>query len=200
MSMADVNAVLGLVGGLGAAVIGAVGGSLLQRSKNRQDSAAIAVQRADAAGERRRLANELMLEIITSARTANRALLASLERFVQDAEAGRSVDADRFDEQVGMLEADLVGALHRLAASETAIVPTESLTGEDRPFAEVVADMTASTRKHLLEVASGSSMDCLETDFRLARATSADLDAFLRAQTEVVVGRPLGFRLAIDEV
>ncbi len=200
MSMADVTAVLGLVGGLGTAVIGAVGGSLLQRSKNRQDRAAIAVQRADDGDERRRLANELMLEIITSARTANRALLASLERFVQDAEAGRSVDADRFDEQVGTLEADLVGALHRLAASETAIVPTESLTGEDRPFAEVVADMTASTRKRLLEVASGSSMDRLETDFRRARATSADLDVFLRAQTEVVVGRPLGFRLAIDEV
>ncbi|WP_143664495.1 hypothetical protein [Streptomyces sp. NRRL B-24572] len=198
--MADVTAVLGLVGGLGTAVIGAVGGSLLQRSKNRQDRAAIAVQRADDGDERRRLANELMLEIITSARTANRALLASLERFVQDAEAGRSVDADRFDEQVGTLEADLVGALHRLAASETAIVPTESLTGEDRPFAEVVADMTASTRKRLLEVASGSSMDRLETDFRRARATSADLDVFLRAQTEVVVGRPLGFRLAIDEV
>ncbi|MFF5403460.1 hypothetical protein ACFY8K_13010 [Streptomyces misionensis] len=198
--MADITAVLGLVGGLGAAAIGALGGSLLQRSKNRQDSAAIAMQRADAADERRRLTNELTLEIITSARTANRALLASLERFVQDAEAGRSVDTIRFDEQVGTLEADLVGALHRLAACETAIVPTESLTGEHRPFARVVADMIASTRKHLLEVTSGSSLDSLETDLRLARVTSTDLDTFLRAQTEVVVGRPLGFRLAIDEV
>ncbi|MFF3606885.1 hypothetical protein [Streptomyces sp. NPDC002463] len=198
--MADVTAVLGLVGGLGAAAIGAMGGILLQRSKRREDSAAVAVQRADAADERRRLMNELTLEIITSARTVNRALLASLERFVQDAEAGRSVDANRFDEQVGTLEADLAGSLHRLAASETAIVPTESLTGEHRPFAEVVAEMTASIRKHLLEVASGSSLDCLETDLRLARATSADLDTFLRAQTEAVVGRPLGFRLAMDEV
>ncbi|MFI0901595.1 hypothetical protein [Streptomyces sp. NPDC020983] len=198
--MADVTAVLELVGGLGAAAIGAVGGSLLQRSKSRQDSAATAVQRADAADERRRLTNELTLEIITAARTASRALLASLERFAQDAEAGRSVDADRFDEQVGTLEADLVGALHRLAASETAIVPTESLTDEHRPFVEVVADMTASIRKHLLEVTSGSSLDFLETDLRLIRATSADLDTFLRTQTEVVAGRPLGFRMAIDEV
>lgn len=198
--MADVTAVLGLVGGLGAAAIGVVGGSFLQRSKNRQDNAAVAVQRADAADERRRLTNELTLEIITSARTVNRALLASLERSVQDAEAGRPVDANLFDEQVGTLEADLVGALHRLAASETAIVPTESLTGEHRPFAEVVADMTASIRKNLLEVTSGSSSVCLETDLRLARATSADLDTFLRAQTEAVTGRPLGFRLAMDEV
>ncbi|MFH8626025.1 hypothetical protein ACH4A8_29795 [Streptomyces vietnamensis] len=198
--MVDVTSVLGLVGGLGAAAIGAVGGSILQRSKNRQDTAAAAVQRTDAEEERRRLTNELILEIITSARTANRALLASIERFVQDAEAGRLVEANRFDEQVETLEADLVGALHRLAASAAAIVPTEPLTSEHRPFAAVVADMTTSIRKHLLEVTSGSSLDCLAADLRLARATTVDLDTFLRAQTEVVMGRPLGFRLAVDEV
>ncbi|MFJ7416501.1 hypothetical protein ACIQWZ_37740 [Streptomyces sp. NPDC098077] len=196
--MTDLATVFGLVGALGAAAIGMAGGSLLQRSKNRQDAETAAQQHQYAEQERTRLANQLALEIIACARTANRSLFAAMQRIQQDAEAGRPVDISRFDQEVGAVEKELTDALHRLAATGV-VTPSGSADGQ-RPFAEEVAGFSHTMREHLLQITAGSSADCLATDLGSARSTCGDLNLFLRTATEKITGRPLGFRLAIDEV
>jgi hypothetical protein len=198
--MTDMTAVIGLIGGLGAAVIGAAGGSLLQRSRHKQESATAAVERAEAGRERERLVKQVALEIATSARTANHAMLTAMGRIQQDAAAGRPVDASRFDEEVGSLEAVLVASLHRLAASGVPVVPTTSSSGDQRPYAAVIAEVTETMRKHLLAIADGAGADDLASALQSARAVSEDLNRFLLAQTELIIERPVGFRMAIDEV
>ncbi|MBD0692557.1 hypothetical protein [Streptomyces sp. CBMA123] len=200
--MADMTAVVGLISGLGAAVIGAAGGSLLQRSRHKQESAAVAAERAETERERERLAKQVALEIATSARTANHAMLTAMGRIQQDAEAGRPVDASRFDEEVGSLEAVLVASLHRLAASGAAVVPTTSSSGDQRPYAAVIAEVAGTMRKHLLSIAdgTGSGAGDLASALQAARVVSEDLNRFLLAQTELIIEKPVGFRMAVDVI
>ncbi|MFJ9459745.1 hypothetical protein ACIRST_32305 [Kitasatospora sp. NPDC101447] len=181
-------------------MIGAAGGSLLQRSRHKQESAVVAAERAEAERERERLVKQVGLEIATAARTANHAMLTAMERIQQDAEAGRPVDFSRFDEEVGNLEAVLVASLHRLAASGLAVVPTASSSDDQRPYAAVIAETTGSMRKHLLAITDGAGTDDLAADLQAARVVFEDLNRFLLAQTELIIERPVGFRMALDVI
>lgn len=205
--MTDMAAVFGLVGALGAAAIGALGGSLLQRSRSRQEAAAASLQRADAERERVRLAEQaereqaqlteqLALETIVSARTVNRALLALLERSLQDAEAGRPVELSRFDDETSTLELELLNALHRLVTIAVTLPPGPSVDGQEL-FTDRFTARNRVVRKHLLDAAAGGSTEPLTEAIRMASDTAAELDRYLRSAISLLTGRPEGSTLAL---
>lgn len=208
--MTDMTAVLGLVGALGAAAIGAIGGSLLQRSRSRQEATAASLQRANAERERVRLAEEaerervrlteqLALETIASARTVNRALLSLLERSLQDAEAGRPVELSAFDDEAGTLELELLGALHRLVTIAVALPPGPSMDNQGL-FTDRFTERHRAVRKYLLDAAAGGSTEPLAEAIQMASVTSAALDQYLRAAISLFIDRPEGSTLALYDV
>ncbi|MET8668090.1 hypothetical protein ABZV87_27605 [Streptomyces tendae] len=195
--MTDMTAVLGLAGALGAAAIGAVGGSLLQRSKSRQEAATASLQQVDAERERARLTEQLALETIASARTANRALLALIERGLQDTEAGRPMEISRLDDEVRTLELELFDTLHRLAVIRVALPPGPA-AGNQGLFTDEVAERIKVVREQLLDAASGRSTQPLAISVQLARDTFRELDQYCRAATSFIIARPEGFSLTVD--
>ncbi|MFF7264160.1 hypothetical protein ACFZCL_28360 [Streptomyces sp. NPDC008159] len=108
--MSDNGALYGLLGALGGAGIAGLatvfGPALLHRRQAEQRTS-----------EERTLRREAEITRLLKMRTTGRAWVDALERTVQDLEAHRPVDIDRFDENVDRVSAEANEAGHALAHS-----------------------------------------------------------------------------------
>lgn len=109
-AMADTEAIYGLLGALGGAAIASLaaiyGPTRLHRRQAQQRTSEEQTRRKEAETAR-----------LLKVRTTGRAWVDALERTVQDLEAHRPVDVDRFDEAMGRVGAEATEAGHALAHS-----------------------------------------------------------------------------------
>ncbi|MBT2449255.1 hypothetical protein J7F03_19585 [Streptomyces sp. ISL-43] len=175
--MAALEAIYGVLGGLGGATIGAWSAGRLQRGAHKTTS-------ATAAAEQKARALELALETTSTARIATRAWALFMELAIQDLAHNRPVQVAAFDTTVQTLLGDVTSALFRLAA-----IP-------DIPFAEAPARMdspltraTWTLREALVlyEVIGRPG----QTDMLLAlvRDGAADMNETFVRQTNLLTGR-----------
>ncbi|MEV5551522.1 hypothetical protein AB0L35_36245 [Streptomyces sp. NPDC052309] len=187
--MAMVETILATVTGLGGAGLGATGALLVQRAKRRDDAAA-AERAAWRAGE------ELTLEIIATARAAARAWLRTAERAIDDLRHGRTVDIDRYDEQMQAASTDFISALYRLAGRR---LPDTRLTGssaspqgpfDSRPLADVLTE-TSQRMRNTLYRSTEAPLSEPELDDTLGQiqTTYWSINTFLIRNTEALTGQ-----------
>ncbi|MET9451821.1 hypothetical protein [Streptomyces cinerochromogenes] len=191
--MTDMGAVYGAVGAVGGALIGAgaaVWGPLLvQRGSSREQKEAEARRRA---GEE--------VERIVQIRSTGRAWQDTLERTVQDLEAGRPVDIDRFDETIGGLEREAAAAAYA-AAVDGMWVGLGPAEGDYSPglVLELLAAGTGQVRAAILRLQSGDIGDDERREacagpadaVASARSARAQLNARLAERVERILGETM---------
>ncbi|MGV9565030.1 hypothetical protein [Streptomyces sp. NPDC003480] len=189
--MADSSAVYGAVGAIGGALIGAgaavFGPLLVQRGSSRQQKEAEVRNRASEEIER-----------IIQIRSTGRAWQDTLERTVQDLEAGRRVDVDRFDEAINALEREAASAAYA-AAADGVWVGLGPAEGDYSPglVLELLAAGTGQVRATILRLQSGEVGPderrevCAELANAVAsaRAARARLNARLVERIERILGQ-----------
>ncbi|MFJ8017372.1 hypothetical protein [Streptomyces sp. NPDC096339] len=156
----DTTAILGLVGALVAAIIGAVGTAVVSRGSARRAAEAAEMLRAEAAREARREREEgetrRLVEVIADGLSRGVQLDRQASFLLQDVEAGRSMDVDRFNEiQEGVDQlisivrnVVAIGDVPLTPAPPPAIEPSAPLT-----------DLTSSAialRQALIDVTAGT--------------------------------------------
>ncbi|MFI1963086.1 hypothetical protein ACH429_02900 [Streptomyces pathocidini] len=148
--MADNSALYGLLGALGGAAITSLAAFYGPLRLHRRQ----ARQRQD---EERALRKEAELDRLLRMRSTGRGWLDALERTVQDLEAGRAPDVDRFDEDIRELSREGTEAAYSLAHSgiwlaSTPPPPWRATAEADPPEASPPSGaLAAEARSHLLD-------------------------------------------------
>ncbi|MFF5537217.1 hypothetical protein ACFY71_32930 [Streptomyces cinerochromogenes] len=187
------GAVYGAVGAVGGALIGAgaavLGPLLVQRGSSREQKEAEARRRA---GEQ--------VERIVQIRSTGRAWQDTLERTVQDLEAGRPVDIDRFDETIGGLEREAAAAAYAAAVDGmwVGLGPAEEDYSPGLVL-ELLSAGTGQVRAAILRLQSGDIGDderrevCagLADAVASARSARARLNARLVGRVEHILGQTM---------
>ncbi|WP_316745891.1 hypothetical protein [Streptomyces sp. MK7] len=191
--MADMGAVYGAVGAVGGALIGAgaavLGPLLVQRGSSREQKEAEARRRA---GEE--------VERIIQIRSTGRAWQDTLERTVQDLEAGRPVDIERFDETISSLEREAASAAYAAAVDGVWVGLGPAEEGYSPGLVlELLAAGTGQVRATILRLGGGDVGSderreiCTELAHAVtsARAARAQLNARLVKRIERILGQSI---------
>jgi len=124
-------------------------------------------------GRSARSSESLALEITAAARGSARLWLAATERALRSAEEGGAVDVDGYDQQFLGLLTEMIGAVHRLAATGVPLTPDER--AGQQPVLDRLTRTALQVRGELLRLTDGAPA---------AHARSVLMDRALRAHEE----------------
>lgn len=193
--MAMAEAVLAMISGLGGAGIGVGGALWAQRVKSRDDRAAadtaarLSRQAEQAAAHRARAQQreELAGEIVATARFGARSWWTSVQRILGDLQAGRSVDARAYDDQLQLEILEFSSAMYRFAATGS-YADTPGL----RPLVDLLTETGHQIRNAVyISAEGGTPAQTYSELLESARDTYRQMNAYLVWQTEALTERTL---------